>query len=88
MTDFEKAVKIIAESYREDCEEYDCNIRELFKIYGYDTKDLKEEFWYILHENNFEGEYTDDCEIFYHTESETKFKTFRSLAKAVRDYRL
>lgn len=84
MTNFEKAVKIIAEEYREDCEEYDCTIKELFKTWQFDSEDMKEEFWSILNEK-FDGEFTDDCEII---ENNGEVKTFRQLAMAVKRYKL
>lgn len=84
MADFERAVKIIAESYKEDCAEHDCSIRELFKIWGCDKEDLLEEFLYILKENNFDGYYTDDCEII---ENSGEVKTLTQLIGAVKKYR-
>lgn len=38
MTRLEEAAKIIAESFKEDCKEYDTTISGFFKIMGYDTQ--------------------------------------------------
>jgi hypothetical protein len=82
MTNFEKAVNIIIEAYQEDCKEYDCSISELFKCWGCDTEDLKEEFLSILNQNNFpENAFTDDCEIL---EDNNEVKTLRQLINAVK----
>ena len=84
MTRLEEAAKIIAESYREDCKEYDTTIRGFFKIMGYDTQDLKQEFWYALRHSSFKGEFTDDCEII--EDEGYTVHTFGELSRAVRKY--
>ena len=56
MTKFEKAVKLIAEEYKEDCVQDDCTIKELFKAWQFDNEDAKAEFWSILNEK-FDGEF-------------------------------
>ena len=82
MTKFEEAVKIIANEYKEDCEELDCSIRELFKCWQYDNKDMKNDFVDILYNANF-NDFTEDGEILGEG---NKVYTLRQLAKAVRDY--
>ena len=82
-TKFKQAVEIIAKSYESDCVEYDCTIRELFKIWQCDSSDLKEEFLYILNTERFDGEFTDDCEII---DDNGEIKTLRQLIKAVKDF--
>lgn len=84
MTRLEEAAKIIAESYEEDCKEYDTTISGFFKIMGYDTQDLKQEFWYALRHSSFKGEFTDDCEII--EDEEYTVHTFGELSRAVRKY--
>lgn len=84
MSKFEEAVKIIAEEYMVDCVINDCTIRELFKDWEMDYEDLRADFLDILNESEeFDGYFTDDCKIL---DDDGKFKTFRQLAKAVRDY--
>ena len=82
MTTFEKAVKVIAEDYREEAEMHECETcGELFKVCWFETEDLKEDFLSILKETDIE--YTDDCEI---VDGYT-FYSFRKLAMAVRRYK-
>ena len=82
MTKFEKAVSIIANEYRYDCEELDCDIAELFRCWELDSEDMKTEFLSILNEM-FDGDFTDDCEIF---DDDGSIKTFRQLSMAVKKY--
>ncbi len=82
MTTFERAVKIIAEDYREDAKDYEVETcRELFEIWCCDSGDLKRDFSFILKDTDIE--YTDDCEII---DGDTVY-TFRKLAMAVRRYK-
>ena len=82
MTTFEKAVKVIAEDYREDAKDYEVETcRELFEIWWYDTATLKEEFKYILREADIYC--TDDCEV---VDGDIVY-SFRKLAMAVRRYK-
>ncbi len=82
MTIFEKAVKVIAEDYRQDAKDYEVETcRELFEIWCYDTATLKEEFSYILREADIYC--TDDCEV---VDEDTVY-SFRKLAMAVRRYK-
>lgn len=81
MTKFEEAVTIIANEYKADCKELDCSIAELFKCWGFDSEDMKEEFLSILNEK-YDGDFTDDCEIF----SDDRIYSFRQLVKAVKNY--
>lgn len=82
MTRFEEAVKIIAEEYREDCADYDCTIKELFRVWQLDNEDMQAEFLSILNEK-FDGDFTDDCEVI---DSNGDIRTFRQLASAIRKY--
>lgn len=84
MTKFEEAVKIIAEDYREECEEHEWTIREAFKCWQCDTEDLQAEFLSILNYNKFDGYFTDDCEIL---DDDGNFKTLKELIKAVKKYK-
>ena len=86
MTRLQEAAQIIAESFREDCEEYNTNISGFFKIMGYDTEDLKQEFWYALRHSSFKGEFTDDCEII--EDEGYTVHTFGELSREVRKYKL
>ena len=83
MTRFEEMVKIVAESFKEDCEERDCTIKELFKCWGLDKQDMIEEFCSILNETEFHQFVTDDCEIF---DDDGTIKTFRQFSMAVKNY--
>lgn len=83
MTKFEKAVELIANSFKEDCIEYECTIREIFKMMQMDSEDLKEEFLFALNDENFDGFFTEDCEI---EDDDGKFKTFKQLVNAVKKY--
>lgn len=85
MTRLQEAAQIIAESYREDCKEYNTSISGFFKIMRYDTKDLKQEFYYALHHSNFKGEFTDDCEII--EDKGCTVHTFGELSREVRKYK-
>ena len=82
MTKLEKAVELIANEFKDECLEHDCTIADLFKAYQFDSEDMKEEFLLILNDS-FDGEFTDDCEIF---DDDGTIKTFRQLSKAVRNY--
>lgn len=89
MTNIEKAVAIIVESFREDCAELHCEtIGEYFKIMWMDSNDAKEEFLFILQDAENHGnigfQFTDDCEI---EKENGDFHTFRELMKAVRNYK-
>ena len=83
MTKFEKAVKLIAEAFKDDCIEYECSLREFFKIMCFDTEDFRDEFLNILYESDFNGYFTDECEI---EDDDGKFKTLRQLITAVKKY--
>ena len=83
MTRFEEMVKVVAESYREDCEEMDCTIKELFKCWGFDKEDMIDEFCGILNDSEFGLFVTDECEIFDDGDS---IKTFSQFLKAVKNY--
>ena len=83
MTTFEKAVEIIANEFKEECLEHDCTIADLFKAYQFDSEDMKEEFLSILNDL-FDGQFTDNCEIF---DDDGSIKTFRQLSKAVKNYK-
>lgn len=85
MTLLQEAAQIIAESYREDCKEYDTNISGFFNIMGYDAEDLKHEFWYTLRHSNFKGDFTDDCEII--EDKGYTVHTFGELSREVRKYK-
>lgn len=85
MTDFEKAVFVIGEAFREDAIELDVdNMADVIKCYMMDSDDLKEECLSILRDD-FDGEFTADCEIL-DSEGNT-VHSFRKLAKAVRGYK-
>ena len=85
MTRFEEMVKIVAENYREDCEERDCTIKELFKCWQYDNDDMIEEFCAILNDTEYSEFVTDDGEIF---DDDDSIKTFRQFSIAVKKYEL
>ena len=84
MTRFEQATKIIAESYRKDCEFEDCSIKELFRAWQVDAEDARAEFVDILYEAGFEA-FTEDGEIL---EDNGTVKTLKQLIKAVKSYEL
>ena len=81
MTEFEKAVKIIAEEYKSECDVFDCTIADLFKSWRLDLEDAKVEFLSILQEK-YDGYFTDDCEII----TDDKVYTLKQLLKAVKNY--
>lgn len=83
MSRFDEMVKIVAESYKDDCAEMDCTIKELFRCWQFDKEDMIEDFLYTLNESPYAEFVTDECEIFDDDES---IKTFRQFAKAVRNY--
>lgn len=83
MTRFEEMVKVVAESYREDCVEYNCTIKELFKCWQFDKEDMIEEFCYILNDSDYAAYVTDECEIF---DNDDTIKTFRQFSTAVKNY--
>jgi hypothetical protein len=83
MSRFDMAIKIIAEEFREECEERDCTIRELFKSWQFDTDDMREEFTCILNQTELSKYVTDDCEIF---DDDGSIKTLKQLASAVKKY--
>ena len=83
MARFEEMVKIVAESYREDCEERDCTIKELFKCWQYDKEDMIDEFCGILNDSEYADYVTDECEIF---DDDDTIKTFRQFSMAVKKY--
>ena len=83
MTRFEEMVRIVAESYREDCIEMDCTIKELFRCWQYDTEDMIADFCYILNDSKYAEYVTDECEIF---DDDDSIKTFRQFSTAVKNY--
>lgn len=83
MTNFERAVKLIVEEYREECEDCGCDIKELFRAWQMDTEDARDDFVYILSHAGFE-EFSDDGEIF---DTDGSIKTLQQLIKAVRNYK-
>jgi hypothetical protein len=83
MTRFEKMVEIVAKSYEEDCKEYDCTIKELFKCWQFDKEDMIDEFCSILNETEYAEFVTDECEIF---DDDGTIKTFRQFSMAVKKY--
>lgn len=83
MSRFDEMVKIVAESYKDDCAEMDCNIKDLFKCWQFDSEEMIAEFCGILNDSEYAEYVTDDCEIFDDDES---IKTFRQFANAVRNY--
>ena len=83
MTRFEEMVKIVAENYREDCAEYDCTIKELFKCWGFDKEDMIDEFCGILNDSEYSDYVTDECEIF---DDDGSIKTFRQFSASVKKY--
>lgn len=85
MSRFEEMVKIVAEDYREDCNEMNCTIKDLFKCWGFDKEDMVEEFRYILNDTKYANYVTDECEIF---DDDDTIKTFRQFATAVKNYKI
>ena len=83
MTRFEEMVKVVADSYRDDCIEMDCTIKELFKCWGFEKEDMIEEFCYILNDSEYADFITDDCEVF---DEEDNIITFRQFSTAVKNY--
>ena len=83
MTRFDEMVKIVAESYKEDCKDYDCTIKELFKCWQFDKEDMIEEFCGILNDSEYSDYVTDECEIF---DEDGVIKTFRQFSMAVKNY--
>ena len=71
------------ESYREDCKDYDCTIKELFKCWQFDKEDMIEEFCGILNDSEYSDYVTDECEIF---DEDGVIKTFRQFSMAVKNY--
>jgi hypothetical protein len=84
MTRFEKMVKVVAESFREDCAEMDCTLKEAIKCWGMDKEDMIEEFTYILNDTEYAEFVTDECEII---DDDDTIKTFRQFAMAVKNYK-
>lgn len=85
MSRFEEMVKIVAEDYKEDCNEMDCTIKNLFKCWGFDKEDMIEDFLYTLKDTPYANYVTDECEIF---DDDDTIKTFRQFATAVKNYKL
>ena len=84
MTRFEKMVKVVAESFREDCVEMDCTIKEAFKCWGMDKEDMIDEFIYVLNETEYADFITDECEII---DDDDSIKTFRQFSMAIKNYK-
>lgn len=88
MTNFEKAVKIIGEDFRQysTWKEYKGvkQVKELLEIWDFTSAQLKEEIVYILtHSEEKDFFVTDDGEI---EEADGTLHSYRKLAKAVREY--
>lgn len=82
---FDKAVTIIVDDLQSDKKELNAaTLAEVFKFYGYDTQDIKDEFLYILRNaSDFDVEcITDDCEII---DGDTVY-TFKQLYKDIKKY--
>lgn len=87
MTNFEKAVKIIGEDFRQysTWQEYKGvrQVKELIDIWCYTSKELKDEiFWTMMREGSHIP-MTADLEI---EEADGTKHSYRKLAKAVREY--
>ena len=83
---FDEFIKRIAEEYREDAEELECETAgEVFKCYMYDSDDLKEEIFDILQDlqTEYDFEYFDDGSIYLNGED----ISFRKIASALRKYK-
>lgn len=83
MTRFEKMVEIVANEYKEECLERDCDIRELFRSWQLDKEDMINEFCYILNDTEYAKFVTDECEII---DDDDNIKTFRQFSMAVKKY--
>jgi hypothetical protein len=83
---FNEVVARIAETYREDAEEHNCdNCDEVFTTYHYDSEDIKDEIIYSYEHDFTEGEmewYEDDCSVIC---ADGEF-TYRQIVKAVKKY--
>ena len=84
MTNFDEAVKLIAEEYREECEEKDCTIKELFKSWWTNAEEMKDEFNFILEDKKSCIFIDDDNEILDET---GEFHTLKELYNAVKNYK-
>lgn len=83
MTRFKKMVEIVANEYKEECIERDCDISELFRSWQLDKEDMIDEFCSILNDTNYAQFVTDECEII---DDDGTIKTFRQFSMAVKKY--
>lgn len=85
----EDIVKFIAETYRKDAEENECETcKEVFEFYGYDSAELKEEIMYSL-SHEFKGSdvnFTccDDGSVVFDDGTDI---SYRKLVSEIRKYR-
>lgn len=83
---FEEIVKQISETYREDAERLNEETAgDVFKNYGYDSDELKEEIYYSLSHDFTSSElrFYDNCDITLNSGEEI---TYRKLITAILKY--
>ena len=83
-SNFEKAVEIISDEYLEDVVIIDSirakTIGDMFKFYEYSSRELKEDFDFILMNHGFDS-YSDNLEVL---DEDNTIHSFRELLKAVK----
>lgn len=88
MSNIEKAVKVFCEAHREYLKMYEDieTMNDLIELWGWDSKELKDEILYELYHNKetVDIDITDDCEII---EKDGTIHSYRSLVKAIRSYK-